>query len=231
MDLAPHRHDFDLWINWATRVTIIVPATELLSRVRVLITRHVERPNLENFGLMFKLRTSHSFHSAPSLSSDAQGLHHPPPLHHHHQQPPSPVIIVQLPPTTTASQQQRQQPHMNGRATSSRWWWWSLSTSLKVSNLNSPSFFSFHTRHSGHVSTNSKWMMSNEGQPGEPSDYPPLPFFNNGSRATLPTAMWQTTIIIQPPPTTPQQQRQCASPCHTTPNQTHSQQQQPMTAH
>ena len=231
MNLAPHHHDFDLQINWATHVTIIVHATELLSCVRVLITRHVECRNLENFGLMFELHTLSQLFplsAFPLIWCTRSSL--------------SPST-ASLPPTTTISGNHCSTApkhcctpttmtttwHINRCATLSRWWRWSLSTSLKVSNPNSPSFFSFHIRHSSHIavsdiSINNKWMMWNKGQPGEPSDYPPLPFFNNGSRATLPVAMWQTTTIIQLPPTTPQQQWQCCITTSHHPQPYHQQQ-------
>ena len=106
----------------------------------------------------------HSLHPVPSFSSDAQGLHHPPPLCHRHQPPPALVTIVQLPPTTAAPQRQRQrldtstESHVVQMVTMSS----SLSTLLKVSNVNSLSLFSFHTRHRGHVaisdvSANNGW--------------------------------------------------------------------------
>ena len=90
---------------------------------------------------------------------------------------------------------------------------------LQVSNLNSLFSSSFHIRHRSHVavgniSTNNGWMMSNHRQPGEPSDYHPLSFFNNRRWAMSLTAMWQATTIVQPPSTT----TNVAISYHTTPN-------------
>ena len=93
----------------------------------------------------------------------------------------------------------------------------------QVSNLNCPSFFSFHTRHSGHiavsdVSTSNKWMMSNKGQPGEPSDYPPLPFL---TMEAGPHCWWQCgkqEPLFNCPQPLPNNNDNVAIPLHTTPN-------------
>ena len=56
MDLAPQHHNFDLQINWAMHITIIIHATELLLHVHVTCSTSIFW-YLENFGLTLKLHT------------------------------------------------------------------------------------------------------------------------------------------------------------------------------
>ena len=153
MDLAPHQATlpfFDLQINSATRVTI-----NRSCHRTVVVCVSIDHMTCwrSKFGKFWTYaRTSHTLHSlhpAPSLSSNAQGLHHPPPLCHRHQPPASPVTNVQLPPTTTAPQQQQQRldTSMEGHVIQTVTMSSSLSTVLKVSNINSLSLSSFHTKH------------------------------------------------------------------------------------
>ena len=112
--------------------------------------------------------------------------------------------------------------HINGCATSSWWWWWSLSTLLKVSNLNSQ-FSSLHTRHSSHVavgivSTNNGWLMSNHGRPGEPSTTLLSPFLTTEGGPCHQRQCGKQQASFNCPQPLPNNNNNVAIPHHTTPN-------------
>jgi len=145
--------------------------------------------------VIYKQMLSFSTHHHPD---------HPPLLHHPHLQPaPPPATIVQPPPTTLhtpmttiAWQWHITSPLAHTISDDIQWrrhtvsndiWWrqWQcmsslLSTLLKVSNLTLSPLPSFHMRSRCHiansdVATNNERVITNDRQPGKPSDCsPPL---------------------------------------------------------